>query len=359
MAEATGAGTGAGTGAEPKAGEVAWEIFLRELASKGGSFEDVAQASDSAKEELLKSLKLTPIQVAMVSAQWAKRRAEHKLEDSAAAELRREREYGRKPWLARREDERSARREYGALARTSVHDSFAAMAEMKKFTPEDAMALTYSLYGSEKTQQVQLLIYRKEGSERVKAHNYFCAEGKTEDWWNTYGPALHVLPYPLYPMTGCKEFDKLNALLLDQAAAWLRTTEGGGPRQPFLFPTSAYRTPTGATEGGEYFAPIVIGPDGKQAVDMSAMQEYMVSRDSANAQFRGGHTGRGRGQKQGRGRGQGQIRGPNSGNCYVCNAPDHRAFECPRRAKGRGGEADDSETCTCGKLPHQKGCPDF
>jgi hypothetical protein len=180
-------------------------------------------------------------------------------------------------------------------------------------------------------------------------------EGVDDMTFNSWGPHLQELEYPLFPLDWHEErFETYNAELLE----WLNTPAGAGQRsfvpsaagaqfalpQRNLQPVAATHTTRPATAhpnpaGAEPYLELVMAPDGSgrtvvEGHDLAVRfnnsdARFQAFQEAADARFKALEA-RGRGARRGGrgGRGSYSYQAQKTG-CFNCGATDHYSKHCP------------------------------
>ncbi len=137
----------------------------------------------------------------------------------------------REPWQTAIENAAAERTDISLQTQLEQRELFVALAKAHALTPEDTMALTYSLYGSAETAKIYAhLVMRKTGLARIVAHNFFVASQRTDAqaFGHAEGALLLTLPLPLFPPM--PEFAAQTATLLREYSLWYTQHGGGSPQ---------------------------------------------------------------------------------------------------------------------------------
>lgn len=264
---------------------------------------------------------------AYINAVAAKQRGNGMAGD-AGKEIAKDREFSRHPYLAKREDCRTVREHCFKRSKGDQQAMVAKQAEQNKISPEDCMALAYSIFGNEDSRLVQAFIWTQPWDLRVLAHNFYIAEAQEPTWWITWGEVLLRCPFPLFPMGAFKEFDKLNDRLLNHVHRHItveKTSAGAGPTQqrPIPFPADVFCLSVNLdSSGGGYSVPVV-----NQSVDLSEVQHEFctLQKQVQGLQYDLKVEQRRRREKE-------QPGGPGArGNpCRYCGLPFGKGHRCDR-----------------------------
>jgi hypothetical protein len=200
---------------------------------------------------------------------------------------------------------------FAAVTDEAAQTLCATLAEMKAFTPDEAMNLSYTIYGNEASRKFRALcIMQTRGQQRITMHNWYVAEAAGETFLAFHGDRIQHLQWPLFPV-GHAAFEALNLELLMETAS----PSGGGGRPSVYRQNEVYRAPViSATpsfasaapsfvsgpassdpSGGE-FLHVVANAQGQQAVDSSPLEaiikrEMNSIRTELRRQFNQGNQG--------------------------------------------------------------------
>lgn len=139
------------------------------------------------------------------------------------------------PWKEKLRRARAEREVFARVSTEQLKKRFLEGAREAAYSAEDAMLLSYLLYGSEADRLflASCIIEMPKAETRLEAHNLRVMEARGDAFGTRYGETVLRMPFPLY--LPHEDFDSLSAKVLRQAEEWFATpavVEASGEAAP-------------------------------------------------------------------------------------------------------------------------------